>query len=949
MDALGAVSLAWEVSKDLWAFYRALKNCDTDICELRAQISDLRFLSAAVTGILKRHRSLDVSPRHEDLVRSALADCGNAAKALEAVLVRIQVDELSSKNAVAKLKVLGRRLVYPFQTETIAQLARDVSRCRGALHVVISLLDTDVTTSTMEQVREMDERLVSMDEKLAGNFARLERGLLDLNSSDLKGWRFDDVLVLLDRQAEIGRSEADERRARAIVDTLAHPHLRRRWEDVSNAPQSTFAWLLDPEVPKSRQTNDLLSYLNTKHGLFWIRGRPASGKSTLMKFLTDTRRTDDVMKEWATDHDITIASHYFWAPGSTVQKSQQGMLQSLVHQILLADLTLIPAVCRKRWEARVSSTSWSTDELWACLETIVLVTSRRICFLIDGLDECQPESDLGPLAARLKKLSDESDKVKMIVSSRPLPILEEQLSGCSGYLTMEDTNRHAIIQALRGGLEANTSSHTSLSGVQWQCMDSELWLRNLCPIHNESHGELHVLLHGIVNKAQGNFLWVSLVLNKISPLLGFRPIAMLRKLVNEFPSELDEYFRRMIMDRIHTSFLSDTAIAIRMAMLENRLSYFWFLSIYTDEGDPVLANPRFSLDTSFTLFDTDEEIEAMNLKARALISTCCRDILTVGTRQPSRMLDGVSGDEFEMDRLAKLSPRDTFVTFTHRTVFDFLQTPEMHRLLSEHAPPHFEDRIIAIHLEIAQWKLADPGRSLSAGGCGIALCEMLGYGASAGDAYLKLPGGLASIVENLAIAYLERTEGFSSFSLFSSSTLNSTSALLAESVKRLLCHLARYDLYTFAYRVAKGDQSGSLLFHRNAPSRKTVQDPTLLFFALGIRSKSGAHVKLLRLLLQHPAGIDPNALHRSADDSGLISPWYAFLRRIDRNTPADEESSYKGTLGKDGEDCADRGHSETFADAHIQEAIALMIYHGADESVLDEFGLHRHDGKVMPM
>ncbi|KAI7240000.1 hypothetical protein KC330_g1521 [Hortaea werneckii] len=685
MDALGAVSLAWEVSKDLYAFYRALKNCDTDIQELRAQICDLRSLSAAVTGIIKRHRGLGIGPEHQVLVNSALADCENAAKALRAVLERLQVDGLSTKNAVAKLKILGRRLLYPFQTETIAQLSRDV--------------------------REMDERLVRMDEKLAGNFARLERGLLDLNSSDLKGWRFDDVLVLLDRQAEIGRSEADERRARAIVDTLAHPHLRRRWEDVSNAPQSTFAWLLDPEVPKSRQTNDLLSYLNTKHGLFWIRGRPASGKSTLMKFLTDTRRTDDVMKEWATDHDITIASHYFWAPGSTVQKSQQGMLQSLVHQILLADLTLIPAVCRKRWEARVSSTSWSTDELWACLETIVLVTSRRICFLIDGLDECQPESDLGPLAARLKKLSDESDKAKMIVSSRPWPILEEQLSGCSGYLTMEDTNRHAILQALRGGLEASPNSRSLLSGVQWQCMDSDLWLRNLCPTHNEFHGELHVLLHGIVDKAQGNFLWVSLVLDKISPLLGFRPIVAIRRLVNEFPDELNEYFRRMIMDRIHTAFLSDTAMAIRMAMLENRLSYFWFLSIYTDEGDPVLANPRFSLDTSFILFDTDEEIEAMNLKARALISTCCRDILTVGTRQPSRMLDGISGDEFELDRLANLPPRDTFVTFTHRTIFDFLQTPEMHRLLSEHVPPHFEDRIVAVHLEIAQWSslmLGDP-------------------------------------------------------------------------------------------------------------------------------------------------------------------------------------------------------------------------------------------------
>lgn len=944
MDALGAVSLAWEVSKDLYAFYRALKNCDTDIQELRAQICDLRSLSAAVSSILKRHRSLDIVPEHEVLVDSALADCENAAQALKAVSDRLTVDGISSRNAVSKLKVLGRRMLYPFQTETIAQLTRDVSRCRGALHVVISLLDTNVTTSTMEEVRAMDERLVRMDEKLAGNFARLERGLLDLNSPDRKNWRFDDVLVLLDRQAEIGRSEADERRARAIVETLAHPHLRRRWEDVPNAPQSTFAWLLDPVIPKSTQTSGLLSFLNSEHGLFWIRGRPASGKSTFMKFLTDTRRTDDVMKEWATDHDITIASHYFWAPGSTMQKSQQGMLQSLVYQLLLADLTIVPAVCWKRWEDRVSSASWSIEELWSCLETIVLVTSRRICFLIDGLDECQPEIDLGPLAARLKKLSDDSDKVKMVVSSRPWPVLEQCLSVSEGYLTMEDTNRHAIVQALRGGLEANSNCCLLLNGVRWECMNSEMWLRSTCPIHNQSHGEVHVLLHGIIDKAQGNFLWVSLVLDKVSPLLGFRPIAALRKLVNEFPSELDEYFRRMIMDRIHTSFLSDTAMAIRIAMLENRLSYFWFLNTYTDEGDPVLADPQFSLDLPFTPFDKDDEIEAMNVKARALISTCCRDILTVGTRQPSRMLDGVSGDEFELDRLANLAPRDTFVTFTHRTVFDFLRTPEMHRLLSEHVPPHFEDRIVAVHLELAQWKLAEPGRSLSAGGCGIALCEMLGYGASAEDAHLKLPGKLASVVEDLAIYYLERTEN----QAFSST---STSGLLADNVKRLVCHLARYDLYTFVFKATKADQSGTLLFHRTTPSGKPTQDSVLLFFALGIQSRAGTHVELLRLLLQHPARINPNALHRSADEPGLVSPWYAFLRRICRNTLdlADGDSSYKVAMVKDGEGSADRGHSETFADAHIQESIALMIRHGADGSVLDEFGLDRREGKVMPV
>lgn len=37
-DPVGVTSLVYEVSKDLYPYYRALKHCDADIKELRAQL-----------------------------------------------------------------------------------------------------------------------------------------------------------------------------------------------------------------------------------------------------------------------------------------------------------------------------------------------------------------------------------------------------------------------------------------------------------------------------------------------------------------------------------------------------------------------------------------------------------------------------------------------------------------------------------------------------------------------------------------------------------------------------------------------------------------------------------------------------------------------------------------------------------------------------------------------
>ena len=53
MDPVGVISLVIDVSKDLYTYYRAVRDCDTDIKELRTQLLLLHHTAGSLTAALK--------------------------------------------------------------------------------------------------------------------------------------------------------------------------------------------------------------------------------------------------------------------------------------------------------------------------------------------------------------------------------------------------------------------------------------------------------------------------------------------------------------------------------------------------------------------------------------------------------------------------------------------------------------------------------------------------------------------------------------------------------------------------------------------------------------------------------------------------------------------------------------------------------------------------------
>ncbi|KAK0638959.1 hypothetical protein B0T16DRAFT_235197 [Cercophora newfieldiana] len=107
---------------------------------------------------------------------------------------------------------------------------------------------------------------------------------------------------------------------------LFSTELNFRIESIDDPFEDTFNWVFD--LPVFRQ------WLQEGSGLFWIHGKPGSGKSTLMKLIFQHGQTWELLHNWQRNSLEVFAGFFFHYRGSAIQKSFEGLLRSLVLQIL---------------------------------------------------------------------------------------------------------------------------------------------------------------------------------------------------------------------------------------------------------------------------------------------------------------------------------------------------------------------------------------------------------------------------------------------------------------------------------------------------------------------------------------------------------------------------------------------------------------------------------------
>lgn len=311
-----------------------------------------------------------------------------------------------------------------------------------------------------------------------------------------------------------------------------------------------------------------------------------------------------------------------------MQKSGRGLFQSLLYQILRSAPDLIIPTCKDRLGHEV----WEMEDLREVYQRMAQQTGldAKFCFFIDGLDEYDgEEKDIIQLLQMLSAVP----HIKICVSSRPGRQYENLLRLNDRTIDIAKFTKEDMKKYISRNLEAS---------VGWQrLLQSE-------PTCQEIIYELSI-------RAGGVWLWVFLVTKDIVKEADkSEGISTLRRIVNEFPDDLYEYFERMIerIPKLHREEMAQIFLVSTEAREPLPLYAFALLQREAE-------NDNYAIDALIRPL-TWEEVESEYPTWKSRLRNRCSDLLVVNE------------DERDQKNFSRFT-----VEFLHRTVRDFLREYDM--------------------------------------------------------------------------------------------------------------------------------------------------------------------------------------------------------------------------------------------------------------------------------
>lgn len=332
-----------------------------------------------------------------------------------------------------------------------------------------------------------------------------------------------------------------------------------------------------------------------------------------------------------------FANFFFWKPGTPLQKSLSGLYRSLLHDILDACPNLTPIVLPNQWKDTTSMPWQVQTQLHIPTKDIKAAFSRLkanqrmyqdhcFCYFIDGLDEFEetPQEDYKSVVEILSEWTlAYPGTVKICVSSREYNVF---LNGFSNErrLRLQDLTR----------------------------ADMELYVRN--KLRGPEIGDFEPLMYAIVEKGDGIFLWVALVVKTLRERIeDGHGLLRLESELDSLPRELENLLKSLLdsLDSLYKqrfyqlfTMLSES----QASKVDGCLSPLACSFLEDFEKDPT-----FAMEADFPCFNMEEKakVERETL-ARKHINGYCKGLL-----------------EFKTDRVKRYR-----LAFTHRSIPEFLET-----------------------------------------------------------------------------------------------------------------------------------------------------------------------------------------------------------------------------------------------------------------------------------
>ncbi|KAI0838352.1 hypothetical protein F5Y06DRAFT_296426 [Hypoxylon sp. FL0890] len=463
----------------------------------------------------------------------------------------------------------------------------------------------------------------------------------------------------------------------SILQGLRDPRMHNRYENVDTAHRKTFKWLLyGPEEtkgdgkqecagyasqsqhPNFGQTGALIQAKHRQHkdlnmgsdksgfeslsrgDIFRIAGKPGAGKSTLMKFICESEATLEHLKAWSGEKHLICAKAFFWRLGDDEQKSFSGLVNCLLHQILKAAPELIPFVFPSVWDSGSTKPIPFDPTARQAFDRLLgsgkVFEKHKVIFFIDGLDEFEGRH-LDLISEIVGWTTRNPADLKICVASRQWNEFEV---GFQGYpcLRIHEWTRDDIKIFVTDRFDEISGLSTSVA----------------------TH-DLKTLAEAIVDKAEGVFLWVRVVLAAIEQgVLNGDDFQDLEGKVAAFPSELKDLYQHLLdsipeCDR-QKAFETLIFTHYQDTMFPQALLRYKFL------GD-ISKDPDFAMKLSMRPLQ-EEELERGLVNTNRQINGRCKGFLEVS---PAKR---------------ECHKGDVDVKFMHSTVAEFLNQPNIREIIN---------------------------------------------------------------------------------------------------------------------------------------------------------------------------------------------------------------------------------------------------------------------------
>ncbi|KIX97512.1 uncharacterized protein Z520_06964 [Fonsecaea multimorphosa CBS 102226] len=526
----------------------------------------------------------------------------------------------------------------------------------SAINTSIKASETVLTTRLTNQDVQLEQSIRMLSTDIPATIEGAETRLMhrfdgqDTLLEDAAQQHYVQTLYLQDQAQDVLRSR--------LLDALAFPEMNERRNTIEGRVVDfgeTYSWIFDPAGEGKARSHGkkphmFVKWLRTGQEVFWISGKPGSGKSSLMDYIYQNLQPRGHgfahLEAWANRRPVRLLSFWFFRPATSVLlKSLEGFWRSLCFQILDIDQDIAAKIRANVDRAAPNSLraclvkagshaqSWTNIELRSWLRYLLDHSAFNYCILVDGLDEVP--NDHEALLDAIRFIAQGSNKIKICCSSRPEALFQHAFQQCPS-LRLQDFNYRDIM--------AHCSERLSAT----RCASFEM---------------------KIADRADGVFLWAYLVVEELrrAAIQGDDEDDLERRL-EECPSGMNELFTFLI-ERQDTFYAKHPKSYLRLieVTVRNKLGPLSLLEVFVASQEPEMLSCNFP-DNLNAQFLARLDAMAENFEANAVVR--CAGLVEVSEQD----IDGYFPETFPykaLDRVHRLR-----AGFIHRSAQDFLVDSE---------------------------------------------------------------------------------------------------------------------------------------------------------------------------------------------------------------------------------------------------------------------------------